>query len=487
MGLVGDKQKMKKETNKINIIKFNKIFVLFCFSFFSIFSFSDASIIFTAGGTGYELNADNDDYVFPDSLNSVDFSATVSTLSTSTPMYVNFWYKGGRDSGHSSLVFMLNNSGGSQCLQSYDFDDEVINDSTYHFYSIQIQYINNSICDDADFYTQLTYTSYGAGEGMKANIGLIPYFSISTEELTAEPTDDESTRINLISPINNATTTSPVELEVQYYINSETNGNIEKLFIDYSVINGVLVSGTQGINVEINNIIYDQLITATTTITLPTNQIYTWNARLTANEDSCNNPLLSVIWCAFQSATSRSIASTQNKSFVIGNNPLDSIENFGNSLFDASGGDSNLLGGGCAFVATSTCAITDPTSYGGCFTNSLIVVLCPSVNTIHYATSTLMNSFYNKMPFGFFIQPYVKISELVNSTTTTLGQDVTVNIDVLGNGTTTIFSWSEAKNFMDNSIGEGVINTLMIIELVGLTFYAFYRLIGLGKNNDNVK
>lgn len=442
MGIVRDKQKMKKEMNKINIIKFSKILILSCFSFLTFFSFS---------------YADTYEQIYPILAGNYN-TYTTTPLSVAPSQFQSGTCDSNALSGTYPNMSVMYTSNGGAC----------------------------TIMLNASFWAGLGGGTYWIRITKAGTTDWI-YWQITNGIVPNPPPDNTTTRIVLISPENNATTTSPVELEVEYYINSTTHDNLEKLFVDFSLINGILVSGTQGINLEIENIVYDTLMTATTSIALPDNQIYSWNARMVVNEDNCNNPLLSIVWCAFQSATSRSIASSANQNFVIGNNPLDSIENFGNSLFDASGIDSNLLGGGCAFVATSTCDISSPTTYGGCFTNSLVVVLCPSVNTINYATTTLMNTFYSKMPFGFFTQPYVKISELVNSTSTTLGDNVVVNIDVLGNASTTIFSWSEAKNFMDNSIGEGVINTLMIIELVGLTFYCFYRLIGLGKNNDNTK
>jgi len=442
--------KKKKENNK-RILTTKSLLLLFCFSFFSIFSFSEASSI-TSGGlfTFTELICPsfvgNTGSVTLMMYDGTDTSGTligtgVDTLGTGTNAS---WWRSFTQPSNNNCIANLENI------------------------------VTNSGTGDGDYFIQY----------------ITPGFTFEYEftrtggNWTYIPTPGTNyTNIELVSPLNFSTTTATsTTLSVQYYINSQTHPDLNKLYIDISVINPLLVSGTQGIILDVSDeFSYDTWMSTSTTIQLNNNQKYVWSAslRTKVTSEDCNNPLITVIFCAFQQALQQTIASTPSWSFVIGNNPTDSISNFGQSVFEATApGSSDLLGGGCVFVATSTCDSTSPSSYSGCLLNAMIAGLCPSANTIAFATTTLMNNFYGKMPFGFFVQPYIKLTNLTNSTSSVPGTDVVVNIPQLGNGTTTVFSWSQAKNFMDNVIGENQVNTIIIVDLVGLTLYCFYRLVG---------
>jgi len=449
-------QEMKKENTQKYIIKLSQVFLLGCF-LFSIFFFSEKAEAATT-------------QIFPEWNSSGQFLVDLDNY---------YSFSGAQLSGSCNYDFTITPPPFGTPANSVNPCSNGMTALTNSAFSPAGTFGNNpSGGDDGTWYIFFRTNS---------NNEIYYYtFTISGGEYVPAPPSNTATRVVLINPENNSTSTTSVTLEVEYYINSETHGDIEELNLEYYVYNPLLVSGTTGIKVEIEPIVFDELVSTSTTITLANNQIYTWQAKLNAgvSDPICAQGVITAVFCIFQNLQNKIIANSQTNGFTIGTDPRTSVTDFGNSLFDATGADSNLLGGGCAFVATSTCEITSPSTYGSCFTNSVIIAFCPSANTVSYATTTLMNSFYNKMPFGFFVQPYAKITQLANSTSTSLGTDVSVSIPQLGNSTTTIFSWSQAKDFMDGTIGEGVVTTLMIVEFVGLIFYLFYRLIGKTKETE---
>jgi len=293
------------------------------------------------------------------------------------------------------------------------------------------------------------------------------FFSFAIANDTDIPPDNTATRISITQPINNSTTTTPVDFEIQYYINSSTHTLEDDAFIELQIFNSMLASGTQFVPLEIQPVIYDALVTATTSILLPNNQTYLAGASIVQSE-TCGNPLVAVVLCGWWEATKDVIISTNGSTkFLVGTNPFNSIEDFGNSVFSASGLDEGIFSGQCAFVATSTCDGASPSKYPGCLMNVGLRLFCPSTGAINYATSTLSNVLNNKIPFGFFTQTILKLGEIsATSSAPTSADDIVVHIDSLGNASTTIFSWSGAKSFMDEVVNEDTENIIIYVEWI---------------------
>jgi len=288
-----------------------------------------------------------------------------------------------------------------------------------------------------------------------------------SQSFTPTPPDNTATRIWISVPANNSTTTTPTTFTINYYLNSSTNGDDIPTGINLKIYNALL-SGTDFHNIPIDTPVYDTVVSTTTVITLVNNQTYLQSADLYAEEvpDICNNPAIAVVYCGWLQATQRIIVSSGSSKFTIGTNPFNSIEDFGNSVFSATGVDQGIFEGQCAFVATSTCDGASPSTYPGCLMNVGLRLFCPSTGAINYATSTLSNILNNKIPFGFFTQSIGKLSAISSTSAPTSADDVVVNIDSLGNASTTIFSWSGAKAFMDNVVDDQTETIIIYVEWI---------------------
>jgi len=286
------------------------------------------------------------------------------------------------------------------------------------------------------------------------------------------------TYIEALSPILNATTsTTTVTLTGEYYLNSSTNNTVENTptHIRISIFN-TLFAGNETVLIIPITAVFDSTISFSTTTVLQMDQRYMWTAHLEYNsaEGACSSRNLASVFCAFQRLKVNQIASDiSGNYFIIGNDPRSSITNFTDSVFGITTGqyEAPSLFGQCSFVATSTCDATSPSTYMGCLLNVLIITFCPSVSVINYATSTLLGSMANKIPFGYFYGISERLEEITGSTTGSQGSNINIHIASLGQATTTMFSWQAAHDFMYNVIPETAVEILKWCAWILASFF----------------
>lgn len=107
--------------------------------------------------------------------------------------------------------------------------------------------------------------------------------------------------------------------------------------------------------------------------------------------------------------------------------------------------------------------------------NTIVYLFYPSANSLQYFDEA-KNQFRTKLPFALLYTITGSAFEATSTTTPTIGTDVVVHIDVLGNAETTIFSWQAAKDFFDNTLGTEPMEILVMIAWIGFCVYISWRI-----------
>jgi len=101
----------------------------------------------------------------------------------------------------------------------------------------------------------------------------------------------------------------------------------------------------------------------------------------------------------------------------------------------------------------------------------------PSPAFLQSQASTLLGTMSTKVPFGFFALVYKKISDITGSTTPVNGSNVVVNFDntFLPTGSTTIFSWNDAKNTLSTIAPTSTMKYVVYGEWITFSGYILFR------------
>jgi len=168
-------------------------------------------------------------------------------------------------------------------------------------------------------------------------------------------------------------------------------------------------------------------------------------------------------WCFLSICFGNTLLDTSTTYFVIGTTTaLDQI-----AL-------NNLSQLGVLDTASST---VDTSCYFSNLAYCLIGIVVPNASQLTGAGQTLSDALEQNLPFAFFWQSYTKISTITSSTTPEeLSANVTMHNTFL-QGTTTIFAWSDAKDFMDTTIPEDTVLYLIYAEWILFGIYLIVRVI----------
>lgn len=113
----------------------------------------------------------------------------------------------------------------------------------------------------------------------------------------------------------------------------------------------------------------------------------------------------------------------------------------------------------------------------GSTTECLISLVVPSGEQLTGAAGTLNTALSNNLPFSMFWQPYTLLKSISGSTTPVVGSDINVNMhDTFIQGTTTIFSWTGAKDTVDQAIPNSAVLYLIYAEWIFFGLYCIWRL-----------
>jgi len=113
----------------------------------------------------------------------------------------------------------------------------------------------------------------------------------------------------------------------------------------------------------------------------------------------------------------------------------------------------------------------------GSTTECLISLVVPTGEQLAGAASSLNTALSNNLPFSVFWQPYTLLKSISGSTTPIAGTDVNVNMhNTFITGTTTIFSWTGAKDTVDEAIPDSAVLYLIYAEWIFFGLYCIWRL-----------
>lgn len=113
----------------------------------------------------------------------------------------------------------------------------------------------------------------------------------------------------------------------------------------------------------------------------------------------------------------------------------------------------------------------------GSTTECLISLVVPSGEQLTGAADSLNTALSNNLPFSMFWQPYTLLKSISGSTTPIAGTDVTVDMhDTFITGSTTIFSWTGAKDTVDAAIPNSAVLYLIYAEWIFFGLYCIWRL-----------
>jgi len=137
--------------------------------------------------------------------------------------------------------------------------------------------------------------------------------------------------------------------------------------------------------------------------------------------------------------------------------------------------------GGGNTIASTTLAIGSLEAcqnfLSGSTTECLISIVVPSGEQLTGAASVMNTALSNNLPFSMFWQPYTQLKTISASTTPFAGTDVEVNMhNTFINGTTTLFSWADAKDTVDEAIPDSAVLYLVYAEWIIFGLYCIWRL-----------
>jgi len=137
--------------------------------------------------------------------------------------------------------------------------------------------------------------------------------------------------------------------------------------------------------------------------------------------------------------------------------------------------------GGGNTIASTTLAIGNLNAcqnfLSGSTTECLISIVVPSGEQLTGAASVMNTALSNNLPFSMFWQPYTQLKTISASTTPFAGTDVEVNMhNTFINGTTTLFSWADAKDTVDEAIPDSAVLYLVYAEWIIFGLYCIWRL-----------
>jgi len=113
----------------------------------------------------------------------------------------------------------------------------------------------------------------------------------------------------------------------------------------------------------------------------------------------------------------------------------------------------------------------------GSTTECIVSMFVPSGEQLTGAASVMNSALGNNLPFSMFWQPYTLLKSISGSTTPVTGTDIVVNMhNTFITGSTTIFSWSGAKDTVNEAIPDSAVLYLIYAEWIFFGLYCIWRL-----------
>lgn len=463
---------MKKErTDKI--IKLRIVFALSCF-LFSLFFFWEKTYAFTLSqpiadtvyeGTGTSPGKQSNVVQGMGQLSAEGITTlqniTIKAVAAPSPDDVMGLYRCNDANMTSGCVQIIDSSTGTltregQYLQ-WNFTHSVVGGAYYYFQHI---FDNNKTAIQV----------YGCGSGIctanyftgAANLSAV-YWGINGEI----PLDNDMTRIISVRPAEGETvsTSTPVELEVVGYANSDENFPLR---LDYTLFGYNSLRQTFFGNLGEFEYVIEEAGEFTFNATTEENfETGNYMSNITLRTNCVDLWVVDVTCFGIVSNINGQVATSTD--WVAGGGTA-----LGNSLqtmFQAI--DEVIMG---ESTATTTLSYKcNPLNWDpvDCVTGLFI----PDMGRMIGITSQGMyNVLEDKIPFGFYTQINNKVKQKTASSTLAAEGDVVINIEQIGMASTTVFSWSAARTFMHDVIGGDVVTILIWCEWIMFSGYVLTRL-----------
>jgi len=113
----------------------------------------------------------------------------------------------------------------------------------------------------------------------------------------------------------------------------------------------------------------------------------------------------------------------------------------------------------------------------GSTTECIISMFVPSGEQLTGAAGVMNTALSNNLPFSMFWEPYTALKNITGSTTPVAGTDVQVNMhNTFIQGTTTIFSWSDARDTVQATISDTAVTYIVYVEWIIFGLYCIWRI-----------